>query len=237
MFRNIVLSAAGAGLVACLAVGALQFVTTEPLILQAEVFEQADQAAVHDRAHAPAGEAAVAEAGHHDEGVWQPADGLERTLYTFLADLLVGVAVSLMLLGAMVLKGDPIDARRGLVWGAAGFVAASLLPSLGLPPELPGTPVADLLSRQTWWLATAIASAAGIFALIGARHWGWRVAGLVLIVAPHVVGAPEPASHEAAYPAALAGAFVVASIVVSGALWSLAGLSSGWLYQRLSRSG
>jgi cobalt transporter subunit CbtA len=236
MFRNIVLSAAGAGLVACLAVGTLQIVTTGPLILQAEVFEQAGEAAVHDHTHAPAGEAAVAEAGHHDEGAWQPADGLERTLYTFLADLLVGVAVSLMLLGAMVLKGDPIDARRGLVWGAAGFVAASLLPSLGLPPELPGTPAADLLSRQTWWLATALASAAGIAALVGARHWGWRVAGLALIVVPHVIGAPEAASREAAYPAEMAGEFVMASIVVSGVLWTLAGVSSGWIYQRLSRS-
>ncbi len=235
MLRNIVLSAAGAGLLACLFVGTLQFVTTEPLILKAEVFEQAGGPAA---GHAHPGDLAVAEAGHnHDEGAWEPADGLERALYTFLADLLVGVAVSLMLLGAMVLKGDPIDARRGLLWGAAGFVAASLLPSLGLPPELPGTPAADLLSRQTWWLATAIASAAGIFALFGTRNWGWRAAGLALIVLPHVIGAPEAASHEAAYPAGMAGEFVIASIVVSAVLWSLAGLSSGWIYQRLSRSG
>lgn len=226
MFRNILLSAAGAGLAACLAVGALQVVTTEPLIVHAEALETVE---------------AAVPTGHRDEGndspAWQPADGVERTLTTLAADFLVGVAVSLLLLGAMVLKGDPIDARRGLLWGAAGFVAASLLPGLGLPPELPGTPAADLLGRQVWWLGTAAASAVGLLGLAFGRHWGWRVAGLALLVAPHLIGAPAPPSHEASYPAALAGEFVIASIVVSAALWSISGLTSGWLYRRLSQGG
>jgi cobalt transporter subunit CbtA len=234
MLRNIVLSAAGAGLAACVAIGALQFFTTEPLILHAEVFEQADQRAADDHAHA--GDVAAPSAHHHDEEAWQPADGLERSFYTLVADFVIGTAVALMLVGAMVLKGDPIDARRGLLWGAAGFVAASLLPSLGLPPELPGTPAADLAARQTWWLGTALSSAAGIFAMIFGRQWGWRLGGLVLLIAPHVVGAPEPPSHAAAYPSGLAGEFVIASIVISAVLWSLAGMASGWLYERLSRS-
>jgi cobalt transporter subunit CbtA len=233
MFRNLIVSAAGAGLVVCLVVAALQFVTTEPLILHAEQFEAAEPAAAtaagdqHEHA-APAGH-------QHDAEAWQPADGIERTLYTVLADLLVGIAVSLMLLGAMVGKGEPIDARRGFLWGAAGFVAASLMPALGLPPELPGTPAADLVSRQVWWFGTAFASAGGLYLLAFANGWVGRVAGLALLVAPHAIGAPAPASHEAAYPAALAGEFVVASIVVSAVLWSVSGLASGWLYGRLSR--
>jgi len=220
MFRTIVLSAAGAGLAACLAVGALQLVTTGPLIVAAEVFEQGAEA-VH----------------HHADAAWAPAEGFERTTYTFLADFVVGVAVSLILLGAMIAKGEAVDARRGLVWGAAGFVAVSLLPALGLPPELPGTPTAALVVRQAWWLATAVASAAGIFALAFGRHWGWRAGGLALLVAPHVVGAPAPPSHETLYPAGLAGEFVAASIMVSAVLWSLSGFASGWFYQRLSRTG
>ena len=39
MFRNIVISAFGAGLAVCVVVTALQFATTEPLILHAEEFE------------------------------------------------------------------------------------------------------------------------------------------------------------------------------------------------------
>ncbi len=236
MLRNLIVSAAGAGVAVCLVVAGLQLVTTEPLILHAETFETVEPAT-------PAAEIAgvdqhdAATEHHHDEAAWQPADGLERTLYTVLADLLVGMAVSLMLLGAMIARGDPIDAKRGLLWGAAGFVAASLLPSLGLPPELPGTPVADLLSRQIWWLGTAFASAAGLYLLAFWKGWLWRVAGLALLVVPHVIGAPAAPSHEAAYPAGLAGEFVAASIVVSAVLWSFSGLASGWLYRRLARSG
>ena len=226
MFRTIVFSAAGAGLAVCLAVSALQAVTTEPLILHAEEFE-GQAPAVHDAMPAP-------NVSDRQQGAWAPSDGFERTAYTALANLVVGVSVSLMLLGLMVLKGDPIDARRGLLWGAAGFVAASLLPSLGLPPELPGTPAAEIVSRQLWWLATACASAGGIALIVLLRQWYWIAAGLVLIVAPHLIGAPAPPSHDVSYPGALAGEFVIASLIVSAALWGLAGLVSGWLHRRLS---
>ena len=227
MFRTIVFSAFGAGIAVCLSVSALQTVTTEPLILHAEEFE-GQAPPVHDH-RAPA-----VNERQHDAAALAPSDGLERIAFTVLANLVVGVAVSLMLLGFMVLKGDPIDARRGLLWGLGGFIAASLLPSLGLPPELPGTPAAEILSRQVWWVATAIASAGGIGLLVFGRQW-WRMAlGLVVIVVPHVIGAPAPPSDEVSYPGALAGEFVVASMVVSALLWSMAGAASGWLHQRLT---
>jgi cobalt transporter subunit CbtA len=225
MLRNLIVSAAGAGLAVCLVVAGVQFFTTEPLILHAEVFEKADAAGVAPVAMPMSMPATTA---------GEPAGELERTLYTVLADFIVGVSVSLILLGAMLLKGDPIDARSGLLWGAAGFVAVSLLPGLGLPPELPGTPSADLLARQVWWLGAAAMSAGGIFALVYSRQWWVRIAALAGIVAPHVIGAPAPPSFEASYPAGLAGEFVVASIVVSALLWSLSGLTAGWLYGRVA---
>jgi len=236
MFKTIVFSAFGAGLAVCLAVSALQFVTTEPLILHAEEFE--GTAAVPEAATtpmAPAHQHGDGTAHVHEQEEWAPADGLERTAYTVLANLVVGFAISLMLLGAMALKGDPIDGRRGLLWGVAGFAAVSLLPALGLPPELPGTPAGDIYDRQLWWLAAAAASAAGIALLAFSRNWGFLAAGVALLVAPHVIGAPMPPSHEVNYPGALAGEFVVASMVVSAVLWSLSGLTAGWLHQRLSR--
>lgn len=235
MLRNLIVSAAGAGFAVCLVVAGVQCFTTEPLILHAEVFEKAEAANAPAVDAAPMSMPAATPVSHvHDDGAWEPADGLERTLYTVLADFAVGVSVSLILLGAMLLKGDRIDARTGLLWGAAGFVAVSLLPGLGLPPELPGTPAGDLLARQAWWLGTAAVSAVAIFALVYSRQWWVRIAALAAIVAPHVIGAPEPPSFEATYPAGLAGEFVVASIVVSAILWSLSGLTAGWLYARVA---
>ena len=141
----------------------------------------------------------------------------------------------LVLLALMVLKGDRIDARHGLLWGAAGFVAASLMPALGLPPELPGTPAGELADRQIWWWATVVASAAGIALIAFGRHWALKAVGLLLLVLPHAIGAPVPPGHEVDYPGALAGEFVIASLVVSAVLWTLAGTSAGWIHERLSR--
>ena len=236
MFRTILLSALGAGLVACVAITAVQTFTTEPLILHAEQFE--GDGHTHDH-----GAATVAH--DHDETAaavdeaeeWGPADGAERTLFTALANLVIGVGVSLMLLAVMVLAGRPISARAGLLWGGAAFVAVSLLPALGLPPELPGTPAADILDRQVWWLGTAAASAIGLALVVFGGGWIATVAGLAIIVAPHVIGAPLPPSHDVTYPGALAGEFVVASLVVSAVLWAFSGAAAGWLYQRLARAG
>lgn len=244
MLRNIVFSAFGAALIVGVAVSILQTYTTEPLILHAEEFEGA---APHDHeAPAPAASSGGWMAAYaHEETAststattepeeWGPADGFERVAYTALANFVIGAGISLMLLGLMILKGDPIDARRGLLWGLGAFVAVSLLPALGLPPELPGTPAADILARQGWWLFAAAVSAAGVGLIAFGRDWWWWAGGVALIIAPHVIGAPVPPSHDVSYPGALAGEFVVASLVVSAALWTIAGAASASLYQRLT---
>jgi cobalt transporter subunit CbtA len=240
MFRTIVFSAFGAALAVGLALSVLQAFTTEPLILHAEEFEGTEL-----QEHAAASGWIAAQAHEHEAaatadaggGGWVPADGFERSAYTIFANTVIGFGVALMLLGLMIAKGDPIDVQRGLLWGVAGFFAVSLLPSVGLPPELPGTPAAEIVSRQTWWLATAGLSAGGIALIVFGRQWWWLAAGALLILAPHLVGAPHPPSHDVPYPGGLAGQFVVASLVVSAALWTLAGATSGWLYRRLSTSG
>ncbi len=245
MFKTIIVSAFGAGLVVAATLSVVQSVTTEPLLFHAETFEgaEAPAAAPHEHANGEAhahdttpAEAAAAPAHEHDPDEWGPADGFERTAYTFLANLLMGVGVSAVLLGLMSVRGGAINARTGVLWGVAGFFAAALLPSLGLTPELPGTPAAELEARQVWWLATAAASAIGIALIVFSQSWLLKVAGLVIGVLPHVVGAPVPPSLEAAYPAVLAAEFATASLVVSALLWAGSGVAAGWLYQRLSRT-
>jgi cobalt transporter subunit CbtA len=235
MFKTILLSALGAGLAVCVALTALQFFTTEPLILHAEQFEGTghDHGDVATAAH-DHGEGAAAAAEAPEE--WSPADGFERGAFTALANLVIGVGASLVLAAVMVLSGRRIDLRSGLLWGVGAFIAVSLLPALGLPPELPGTPAADILDRQVWWAGTAIASAIGLGLIAFGPNWITSVAALAVIVIPHIIGAPVPPSHDVTYPGALAGEFVVASMVVSAVLWGLSGAAVGWLYERLSRT-
>src|SRR5437870_316454 len=102
----------------------------------------------------------------------------------------------------------------------------------GLPPEIPGTEAAPLLARQIWWLATAAATAAALALLAFARRPVWIVLAVIVIVAPHVFGAPQPADHASAAPAALARQFVVAATVTSFLFWLVLGAASGYFYRR-----
>ena len=54
LFRNVVFIAALTGLLGSVAMTAMQMFTTVPLILQAEVYENAGAAGEHDHAAAPA---------------------------------------------------------------------------------------------------------------------------------------------------------------------------------------
>jgi predicted cobalt transporter CbtA len=75
---------------------------------------------------------------------WEPEDGIEKTAYTLLADLLTGIGFALLLAAGLALQGGTVTWRTGPFWGLAGFATFTLAPGLGLPPELPGTETAPL---------------------------------------------------------------------------------------------
>jgi cobalt transporter subunit CbtA len=154
--------------------------------------------------------------------------------------MIIGMGFGLLLSAAFALHqlfaGAEADARTGLLWGLAGFACFSLAPSLGLPPALPGTVEADLFARQSWWIGTALATAAGI-GLIGFAHAPlWRVFGVVLIALPHLFGAPQAPGEGSALPANLAAEFAAASVAIAALFWIVLGSVGGWLYARLGRS-
>ncbi|MBV9016176.1 MAG: CbtA family protein [Alphaproteobacteria bacterium] len=224
MLRRILLTALIAGTIAGLFAAGLQYLKLIPLIAAAEVYEAAG---AHEHQH-NAGQDDVAPA-------WEPAPGIERGGYTILADLLAGIGFALLLSGAVALarlRGYAIDARRGLIWGAAGFVVFAVAPAIGLPPELPGMASAELAARQQWWLLTAAATAAGLGIAIFARPLALRLAGVVLLLMPHLLGAPAAPEGGAGVPAELAAEFATASLVIAAAFWLLLGSLSGWLYHR-----
>src|ERR687886_600876 len=105
--------------------------------------------------------------------------------------ILRGVAFALILVALMALAGGPVDARRGALWGLAGFAAASFAPALGLPPELPGAAAADLTARQLWWLATVACTGTGLW-LIARDRRSWAIGlAVALMAAPQLWGAPH----------------------------------------------
>lgn len=234
MLRRIFLTALIAGTIAGLFAAGLQHLKLIPLIAAAEVYEAAGAQADHQHGAAPAHDAA---APAHDTATaeWEPAPGIERAGYTLMADLLAGIGFALLLAGAVALarsRGYAIDARSGLLWGAAGFAVFALAPAIGLPPELPGMSAAELAARQQWWLLTAAATAAGLGVVIFARPAPLRVVGAALIVLPHLIGAPAAPHGATGVPAELAAEFATASLATAAAFWLLLGSVSGWLYRR-----
>lgn len=213
MISRTLLSGLLAGLMAGLVLTVFYLAKTQHLILEAEVFEHS-----------------TAVGGHEDAP-------LARTLYTLMFNLLTGAAFGLILSAVLTLRGQPVGLHRGLIWGAAGFVAFSLAPAFGLPPELPGSLSVRLEARQLWWLLTALDTAAGIGLLAFARHWSVRLGGVVLILLPHIIGAPHPLSPGGTAPPELAAEFVAVSLGANAVFWLVLGASAGILFNRFGLAG
>ncbi|MCH8169148.1 MAG: CbtA family protein, partial [Proteobacteria bacterium] len=129
------------------------------------------------------------------------------------------------------LKLTRIDLRTGLLFGLAGFASIQLLPSMGLSPELPGAAAGELAQRQLWWLATVAGTAIGI-ALIAWGNPAAKIAGAVLIAAPHLVGAPHPHEFEGVVPPELSALFAARVLVVGALGWAALGAPAGHFWSR-----
>jgi cobalt transporter subunit CbtA len=240
LFRTIVFAAAVSGLVAGIALTAIQSVKAIPLVLQAEIYEglaPASGAAAQAARHKAAKEKpAAAHAGGQEEE-WAPAGGLERSAFTLLANILIGIGFALLICAAFGLRGAP-DWRGGLIFGLLGFAAIHLAPAFGLPPELPGMRAADVGARQLWWAGTSLATAAGLALIWLNAKPVMKALGAILIVAPHVIGAPHPQIEGAsALPAELAAAFVSATLVGNLLFWLLLGTLSAITFHKFQGKG
>src|SRR5262249_4940714 len=182
--------------------GFLKRVTTTPLIRPAETYEQQSEAAAAPAAPAtPSAPGAQKEHDHaaHAEG-WKPAEGLSRFFYTSVATIATAVGISFLLLAGMVFAGGAIDAPRGVGWANGGFGACWLARAAGLAPELPGSGAGELVARQIWWISTAIATAAALWAFLRLENVVVRLGAVVLLFLPHVIGAPHPHALESKVP-------------------------------------
>lgn len=206
------------GALAGIGLFAVQHFTVIPLIETAETYEASAQEA--DRGMA------------HEAASWRPADGWERTAFTALTTILSGIGFAGILFGWLALTGCALNARRGALWGLAAFACFGLAPALGLPPQPPGGAAAGVYERQVWWIATVLATALGLWLFAGkGRTWPVRIAGVVCLLLPHLIGAPATAAHSVV-PVQLLRRFAVASLATTGMFWLLLGTIGGYLSGR-----
>lgn len=233
MLQRLLLSGILAGLIVGALVTMIHLTMVTPIILEAESFEAKVEARPIPHDHQ-----AGTPAHTHGNAAWAPEDGLERSLYTFAANLVMAVGYGLLLATAFTITGRNLTLRAGLIWGLAGYVCVSFLPALGLPPELPGSAAADLGARQAWWIATVIASVTGMaIAVFHPTRWT-KTAGIAVMILPHLIGAPHiPAGEAGVVPAELAAHFVMATMFMNAVLWIALGGFTAYFFARFSDNG
>ena len=246
-----------AALVTAVVVGSVQTGVqrwqASPLILAAEVYEaQKAEAPVpaSPAAHVHSDAAAPHEHGHaHDVAKqWEPQNGFERIVWTWVANSLHAFSMALLVFAVMGVwlyqRGAAVGSFTLAAWvAAAGFVSLHLWPSLGLHAKVPGMEAAPLQARQVWWVL-AVGSAAGACAVagFGRASWRWLVAAALLAL-PFLVGAPQlqgdalagfgPEARAALEQ--LGGQFIWATTWVALSFWVSMGLVGGLAFHRWLR--
>ncbi len=249
IFRQIIFYALLVGALSGLVSTAVQMWQVVPIILNAEVYEGGESTRPVP-AHEHTGQNELV-AHEHPAEEWTPDDGIERIAYTLLANILTAMGFALLMMAAMMASLNiggrknktPLNWRRGLIWGGAGYAVFYLMPTLGLPPEIPGVDAGPLEARQLWWLFTVLFTAAGLAGLAFAKS-PWRWVAPVLLVVPFLVGAPQPPGPMFAdqLPAAaaelkgLANQFIAATAIANAALWLVLGPVSAWAVRRIELS-
>jgi cobalt transporter subunit CbtA len=243
MIVKYLLAALVAGLIAGGLVTVAQQAKVVPLILEAEKYENAP-AEKHEHtsglaisfvspALAHGHEASATEAVEEEGGM---LFGVGRLTGTFMANLVAGCGFALILLAVSLFTGQPVTVANGALWGAAAWLTFQLLPSVGLPPELPGFPAGDLFDRQVWWTGTVVASAAGLYLIILRKESWAKIAGIVVLAVPHLIGAPQPADITSNVPAVLAAEYAVAALATSLFMWLVLGLLIGTFNARIEKT-
>ncbi|MGB7316933.1 MAG: CbtA family protein [Planktotalea sp.] len=223
MTKNLLSSAVLAGVAAGLIAALLQFWFVIPTLLEGELYETG--ARVH-----------FATDGSTQSEKGAPALGSDmmRHAMTIAFNLVTFTGYGLILLAAMIFaheKGHVLSARKGIIWGLAGFVAVQLAPAIGLPPELPGTPAAEVGPRQIWWASTIIATALGL-AFMAFGRGSVALLCIPLILVPHLIGAPHLDTYFGIAPPELSAHFVTLSLGVALVGWSFLGFFCAWFWTK-----
>ena len=149
-----------------------------------------------------------------------------------LTNISLAVAYALLLGFTSILRGGLSSWRQGLCWGLAGYSIFFVAPSLGLPPVVPDTLVADIEARQLWWLMTVFDTALGLWLLVFAKTKLNQLLGLVLLISPHAIGAPHPEVTGSVANAEIVPSFIIVTAIANAIFWMVIGAVMGFLAQK-----
>ena len=158
-----------------------------------------------------------------------------RTGLSLLFSMLTYTSFALVMVAMMAIaerQDHVVTARAGLIWGLAGFITCQLAPGLSLPADVPGSATADVADRQIWWGATVVATGIALWVITFARSWVAWGGAIVLLLAPHLIGAPEPAFFAGPVPPEIAALFTARAFGAGMAGWVLLGCFAGFFWQR-----
>lgn len=193
-----------------------------PIIAEAESYEYATDSGV------TSGKNTVS-SGHS-----AAAHSHTRLVWTAISNIGLGVGFGLLMTAFLSFRSR-VNWREGLLWGMGGYATFFFAPALGLPPELPGTTLTALVSRQLWWLLAVTFTGIGLLLLIlGSPGW-LKAIGAALLPVPHLVGAPRNETYATAVPEALTSVFFAHTAVVNAIFWLLLGVASALCLQRFFR--
>lgn len=221
MLTRLLVSGLFAGAAAGLIAALLQLLFVQPVLLHAELYESGKL--VHFGTEAVSAQQELGGIDPLRDGLSVIFTMLTYTGYAFI--LLAGMAIAEM-------RGAVITGRNGLLWGVAGFVAFHFAPGFSLAPEVPGVAAADVFARQIWWWATVLTAGAGLWLIAFGRNWMAWGAAAMLLLAPHVIGAPEPDTFTGPVPTEIGAMFASRAFGVGMAAWLLLGCFAGFFWQR-----
>jgi predicted cobalt transporter CbtA len=79
-----------------------------------------------------------------------------------------------------------------------------------------------------------ISTAGGLALIVFARHRLLKGLGVLLLVAPHAVGAPHPGQFGSKVPGELAAEFAVASLFSAALFWTALGGIAGYFHRKIN---
>lgn len=245
IFRQLIFSAVLIGIFSGLLLSVSQIIGVTPILLKAEAYENTSEITAGTSAHNHNHDEVAVKVDekshqHQTSEAWSPEDGVERTSYTFIANILASIgfaSILLVFLSHFKSKSNiEFTVRQGLVWGVACYLVFFVIPSLGLPPEIPGSKADLLQNRQSWWLLAVSCSGVGLLTIAFAPI-KFKIIGAISLVVPFIIGAPHIAGPTFNHPDPqvvvvlndLHQQFIIATSVSNFIFWIALAISSTWV--------